>query len=113
MYVDAPSAQVDLSQHLQSGIASLWDSKKHTDVTFSVEGTRVEAHRIILAAQSDHFDRLLFGEMREAHAGAVIPLQGVTARGFQVLIKVAYTGRIDIAAVNVRRLSYCQFVIRL
>ena len=95
---------VDLPEPLQYGIAELWDSRRYTDVTFVVEEERVEAHRVILAAQSSYFDRLLFGEMREARAGAEIPLQGAPADGFKLLLKFAYTGKLEIenASLKVR-----------
>ena len=95
---------VDLSQHQQCGIAELWDSRRYTDVTFVVEEEHVEAHRVILAAQSLYFDRLLFGEMREAHTGAEIPLQDASADGFKLLLKFAYTGKLEMekAALKVR-----------
>ena len=95
---------VDLSQHQQCSIAELWDSQRYTDVTFVVEEERVEAHRVILAAQSSYFDRLLFGEMREARAGAEIPLQDAPADGFKLLLEFAYTGTLEMtdAALEVR-----------
>ena len=79
------------------------------DVTFVVEDTRVMAHRLILAAQSDYFDRLLFGEMREAHTGAVIPLEDTPAESFQLLLEFAYTGKLkmDDTTLNVRLWHVC------
>ena len=103
------SVQIDLSQQLHCDIASLWDSQKYKDVTFVVKDTRVMAHRLILAAQSDYFDRLLFGEMKEAQTGAVIPLEDTPAESFRLLLKFAYTGKLkmDDNALNVRCTCLC------
>ena len=74
---------------------------KHSDVTFIItedgEDHRIPAHRVILASQSEYFDRLLFGEMREAHPDAEIPLQDTPLEAFQLLMKYTYCGKMKIA----------------
>jgi len=73
---------------------------KYSDVTFIItedeQDHRIPAHRVILASQSEYFDRLLFGEMMEAHPGAEIPLQDTPLEAFQLLMKYTYCGEMKI-----------------
>ena len=88
--------KLNLCDHLQSSVTCLWESKNHTDVTFLVCGERVSAHRVILASQSEYFDRLLYGEMKESRQDE-IKLQDVSSlQAFQLLIEYAYTGCLTI-----------------
>ena len=89
-------------EHLRSGVISLWESRDHTDVTLVVAGTRIPAHRVILASQSEYFDRLLFGEMREAHAGAEIPLPDTPLEAFQLLLQYAYCGSLEMKTAQLQ-----------
>ena len=74
------------------GITELWKSKRHTDVTFLIQGDRVSSHRIILASQSLYFDRLLFGDMREAQEDEIKLNDVESLKAFQLLIQYAYSG---------------------
>ena len=87
---------IDQPIHVCNGITNLWESKSHTDVTFLVQGSRVTAHRIILASQSKYFDRLLFGEMREAHEDEIQLNDVESVEAFQLLMQYAYSGCVDI-----------------
>lgn len=86
---------------MQSGIAHLWETRQHTDVTFLVGHSRVPAHRAILASQSEYFNRLLFGEMIEARAGAEIPLKDTPLKAFQLLLRYAYSGSLEMKDVPI------------
>jgi sugar lactone lactonase YvrE len=60
-------------------------SGKHADVTFSVEGQLIRAHRNILCARSEYFDTMLGSQFREgdnAHAdrSALDEREGVSTR---------------------------------
>ena len=87
---------IDQAINVCNGIADLWESKRYTDVTFLVQGSRVTAHRIILASQSKYFDRLLFGEMREAREDEIQLSDVESMEAFQLLMQYAYSGCIDI-----------------
>ena len=87
---------IDQATHMCSGITNLWESKRHTDVTFLIQDTRVPAHKIILASQSKYFDRLLFGEMREAHEDEIQLSDVDNVEAFQLLMNYAYSGCVDI-----------------
>ena len=86
-------------------LSQLLRNEKHTDVTFTLtdeDGTchKIPAHRLVLASQSEYFDRMLFGEMREAQPGVEIPLPDTPLEAFQLLLKYAYTGQIKISNAN-------------
>ena len=52
-------------------------------------------NRIILAAHSEYFDSLLYGDsLKEAEADNDIVLNDVSPANFQLLLKYSYTGRI-------------------
>ena len=75
----------------------MFNQQLHTDVTFLVgeEGQeRVSAHRVVLASQSDYFDCLLYGPMKEGHASE-ITLQDTPVEAFRELVKFMYSGQIS------------------
>ncbi|CAO2176081.1 unnamed protein product [Urochloa humidicola] len=57
----------DIAEHF----ARLLDQKDRADVTFSVQGEIIKAHKIILAARSPVFKAQFYGQMREAKMGHV------------------------------------------
>ncbi|XP_062526746.1 BTB/POZ domain-containing protein 9 isoform X1 [Bombyx mori] len=90
---NAPNARVgDIEHisHLSEHIGSLCLSSEYSDVTLIVEGQRIPAHKVILAASSDYFRALLYGGMREANQAEVelqAPLQA-----FKALLRYVYSG---------------------
>ena len=85
------SCTVDVNHlvEVQRGFLQLLELGKHSDVTFIItaedgEDYHIPAHRVILASQSEYFDKLLFGEMKEAHPDAEIPLQDTPLEAFQL-----------------------------
>lgn len=56
-----------LTGHLSEHIGSLCLSSEYSDLTLIVEGQRIPAHKVILAASSDYFRALLYGGMRESN----------------------------------------------
>ena len=97
---------VDHAKNTCDNLTKLFTSGEHSDVTFIITGDlepdhRIPAHRVILAAQSEYFDRLLFGEMREAHAGAEIMLPDTPLEAFKLLLKYAYCGEVATSDLEV------------
>jgi len=96
------SSAVDVNHffEVQNGFLQLLELGKHSDVTFIItengEDRRIPAHRAILASQSEYFDRLLFGEMKEGHQDVEIPLQDTPLEAFQLLMKYTYCGKMKI-----------------
>ena len=87
-----PVVNVHLPEYMQSGIISLWNMRRHTDVTFTIGTSCITAHRLVLASQSEYFDCMLFGETIEGQPGAEIPLPDTPLEAFQLLLKYAYSG---------------------
>ena len=52
--------------------------------------------RIVLAAQSEYFDSLLFGSMRESEENCEIELIDVSLPSFRLLLHYAYTGHVEL-----------------
>ena len=95
VHVPADSVNLDIS-HLSTpavGLVKMFENQLHTDVTFQVGGQVVRAHRIILASQSDYFDCLLFGPMKEGRA-TEITLKETPAEAFRELLKFMYSGSV-------------------
>ena len=60
-----------------------------------------------MATQSEYFDSLLYGSMRESKENSEIELKHVSLSSFQLLLHYAYTGRVELngAKLQVRILS--------
>ncbi len=83
-------------EHISGDFFDLFKSEEHVDVTFIVSGVAFPAHRVILAARCTFFKVLLFGEMKEAHHGAEIPIRDTTPEAFKALLEYIYSGRISL-----------------
>lgn len=86
--------EVEHFEHVSGDLLDLFKSGEHSDVTFVVDGVKVPAHRVVLAARCPYFKVLLFGKMREAHTGAVIPIDDATPESFRTLLEYVYSGRV-------------------
>ncbi|XP_021188451.3 uncharacterized protein LOC110374871 isoform X2 [Helicoverpa armigera] len=98
---NTPSARIgDIEHisHLSEHIGSLCLSSEYSDVTLIVEGQRIPAHKVILAASSDYFRALLYGGMREANQAEVelqAPLQA-----FKALLRYVYSGHMGLSMLR-------------
>ena len=87
--------------HFCKGITDLWESKRHTDVILLVGEGRLQVHRVILASQSLYFDRLFFGNMREAQQKEIKINDVENLKAFTLLIQYAYSGQMDIKDLDI------------
>ena len=107
------AVDIELVVNMCGRITELWETKQHTDVTLLVQGSRIPAHRIILASQSDYFDRLLYGDMREASQDEIQLHDVESLKAFQMLMQYIYSGRLKIQNCSTTvylatiRYSYC------
>lgn len=76
-----------LSDHL----SSLCLSHEYSDVTFIVEGQKLYAHKVILAARSEYFRALLYGGLKESNQDEIV-LRDAPLKAFKILLKYIYTG---------------------
>lgn len=61
----------------------------------------MHAHRIVLASQSEYFECLLYGPMKEGRASE-ITLEDTPFDAFRELLKYAYSGCISTMTFTVR-----------
>ena len=86
--------EVEHFEHVSGDLLDLLKSEEHCDVTFLVDEIRIPAHRVVLAARSSYFKVLLFGQMREAHTGAEIPITDTTPEALKTLLEYVYSGHV-------------------
>lgn len=83
------------------GLLRLFDAQLYTDVSFVLGKQKVHAHRIVLASQSEYFECLLYGPMKEGRSSE-ITLEETPVEAFRELLKFAYSGRISTMNFTVR-----------
>ena len=88
------AGEIDHVELLSSQSSALFRSQEFTDVTFNVDGSKIFAHRVVLAARSEYFRALLYGGMRETNPETEIEIKDTTASAFDALLKYIYSGKI-------------------
>ena len=71
-------------------------SRLPTDVTFSVGGAEVAAHRSLLATALPAFDAMFFGPDAGLGAAAEVKVEGVTPDNFRLFLHHAYGKRVEV-----------------
>ena len=61
-----------------------------------VSGTRIHAHRSILAARSDYFSNMFGSQCREAQPGAVVTVGETTPAAFKKLLAYLYSDELEL-----------------
>ena len=89
---------MSLLQGVRAALAYIWEEQKFTDVDFLVDGQVISAHKAVLASQSQYFECMLFGSMREASMNSV-ELKDVPVSAFRKVLQFAYTGSLDMENV--------------
>mmetsp|Transcript_22011 Transcript_22011/g.52846 ORF Transcript_22011/g.52846 Transcript_22011/m.52846 type:complete len:613 (+) Transcript_22011:35-1873(+) len=74
-------------------LSSLWENRELTDVVVVVEGQRFPAHRVVLAAGSQHFRAMFTRSFAESRADEV-ELHEIAAEGFQTVLSFLYAGEV-------------------
>ena len=88
----APTITLDGGEACPTKQVALWRSGRLTDTVVTVEGATFSAHRLVLAAASDYFERHYDHEhMRDADHPKL--LEHVTAAAFEPLLAFLYEGR--------------------
>ncbi|KAL1498249.1 hypothetical protein ABEB36_009079 [Hypothenemus hampei] len=86
---------------LLNGLNSLWQKGELLDITLIIEGNVFRAHKVVLSACSDYFRAMFTDNMLEARQTEIC-LNGVTAKGFSLLLEYAYTARLALNLANVQ-----------
>ncbi|CAG8550357.1 6901_t:CDS:2, partial [Racocetra persica] len=78
-----------------SGFEKFFDKDRFCDVEFVFDcGSSVKAHRIILAARSNYFERLLGEEWLEGHM-KTITMQEFPYHAFRSIVHYLYSGKLE------------------
>ena len=106
-HLSVESVNLDICHPSTPGVSLLkmFEKQLHTDVTFQVNGHLVHAHRIVLASQSDYFECLLYGPMKEGRA-TEITLKETPAEAFRELLKFVYSGSVTSVNLTVSCFSF-------
>ncbi|XP_022902316.1 BTB/POZ domain-containing protein 9 [Onthophagus taurus] len=84
-----------LSEHF----GTLCTSQEYSDIVLVVEGQKLYAHKMILAARSEYFRALLYGGMKES-SQSVITLADAPLKAFKILLKYIYSGQMFVMALK-------------
>ena len=88
----------DFQENLRSAFGSLKEDKDFTDVTLACEdGQQVEAHKVILAASSPFFQKLL---VRNNHPKPLIYMRGVKSEDLLATMDFLYQGEANVLQEN-------------
>jgi speckle-type POZ protein len=72
-------------------VGRLLEDKEGFDVSLSVGGETIEAHRFVLAMRSPIFRAELYGPMMESRTGQSITIEDIQPAVFRVLLRFIYT----------------------
>ena len=88
----------DFQENINNAFGSLRDNKDFVDVTLACEdGEQVEAHKVILAASSPFFQKLLG---RNKHPHPLIYMRGVKSDDLHAIVDFLYRGEANIYQDN-------------
>ncbi|XP_035712018.1 RCC1 and BTB domain-containing protein 1 isoform X2 [Folsomia candida] len=74
-------------------ISNLWKTKDDVDVTFSVEGKTITAHKLILKSRSDYFAKMFSNEWTET-AGSKIEIKDTKFVTFEAFLFYLYHDKV-------------------
>ena len=84
----------DFKENVNSAFGSLRNDKEFTDVTLACEdGQQMEAHKVILAASSPFFEKIL---QKNKHPHPVIYLKGFQSKDFVSILDFLYFGEANV-----------------
>uniref|UniRef100_A0A1L8DAN5 BTB/POZ domain-containing protein 9 n=1 Tax=Nyssomyia neivai TaxID=330878 RepID=A0A1L8DAN5_9DIPT len=93
-----PWGEIELTGRFSEEMSQLCMNQDYSDVTFVVDGMKLPAHKVILAARSDYFRALLFGGMSESMQN-VIELK-VPLEAFRALLRYIYSGHMSLSQMR-------------
>ena len=88
----------DFKENINSAFGRLKDDKEFVDVTLACEdGEQMEAHKVILAALSPFFDKIL---SRNKHPHPLIYLKGFQSKDLRAILDFLYFGEANVFQEN-------------
>lgn len=79
----------------------LWKDKELCDVSLSVEGEVILAHRIVLAALSPYFRAMFCSQLNEKKKFQIV-IQDLNSQAVKVIVEFAYTASLDLTEDTVQ-----------
>ena len=87
----------DFEVNISNAFHELKEEKDFTDVTLACEDNQVEAHKVILAASSHFFKRIL---KKNPHSHPMIYLKGIKASDVEAVLTFIYQGEVNLEEAN-------------
>ena len=101
----APPAYEALSTFSED-LATLLSDDTLADVTFSIDGEHIRAHRLLLVSRSKYFRVMLMSSFQEGQSDSIVTIGDTTPDAFRALLRYVYTDRLicdDTSVVDVMR----------
>ena len=89
----------DFEVNISNAFHELKEEKDFTDVTLACADTQVEAHKVILAASSPFFKRIL---KKNPHSHPLIYLKGIKASDVEAVLNYIYHGEVNLEEANLK-----------
>ncbi|XP_059619294.1 BTB/POZ domain-containing protein 9 [Phlebotomus argentipes] len=93
-----PWEEIELTGRFSEEMALLCMNQDYSDVTFVVDGAKLPAHRVILAARSEYFRAMLYGGMSESSQSEIV--LKVPLEAFRALLRYIYSGQMSLAQMR-------------
>ncbi|XP_057679848.1 kelch-like protein 15 isoform X1 [Corythoichthys intestinalis] len=97
---------------VSSGFRALYEERLLLDVTLTVEEHHFQAHKALLATQSDYFRVMFTADMRERDQDK-IHLKGLTASGFGHILRFMYYGSLELSMITVQEILQAAMYVQL
>ncbi|XP_073421908.1 kelch-like protein 15 [Dendrobates tinctorius] len=95
-----------------AGFRALYEEGLLVDVTLVIEDHQFQAHKALLATQSDYFRIMFTADMRERDQNKIY-LKGLTATGFSHVLQFMYYGNIDLSMATVHEILQAAMYVQL
>ena len=96
--VIGPGNEIRRGVEMRKDFAKLFASKAFADVTFVVQGRKIQAHKAILAARSEYFNQMFSSESMESLT-VEVPVEDADLLAFRIFLHLIY-GDLDINNLN-------------
>ncbi|XP_054685433.1 kelch-like protein 15 isoform X2 [Grus americana] len=97
---------------VSAGFRALYEEGLLLDVTLVIEDHQFQAHKALLATQSDYFRIMFTADMRERDQDK-IHLKGLTATGFSHVLQFMYYGTIELSMNTVHEILQAAMYVQL
>ncbi|XP_061660526.1 kelch-like protein 15 isoform X2 [Syngnathoides biaculeatus] len=97
---------------VSAGFRALYEERLLLDVTLMIDEHHFQAHKALLATQSDYFRVMFTADMRERDQDK-IHLKGLTAAGFGHILRFMYYGSLELSMPTVQEILQAAMYVQL